>query len=107
MKAVRKEDFNTAKNVMGKEDIRKERNAKKFEQRRENIENRSLVGDAMWTRTNSSEGQKLAHAKEANLKEPKTEKTSEMEESPKIEAVIVKGLIITSNTQATKMKSSF
>ena len=36
---------------------------------------------------NSSKGEKLAHTKETNLKEPKTEKTNEMEESLKIEAV--------------------
>ncbi len=36
---------------------------------------------------NSSKGRKLAHAKEANLKEPKPEKMNEMVVSPKIEAV--------------------
>ncbi len=35
------EDFSTEKNVKGKEDIRKERNTKKIEQRKENIDNRS------------------------------------------------------------------
>ncbi len=36
---------------------------------------------------NSSKGEKLAHAKEANLKDIKTEKTNVVEESPKIEAI--------------------
>ncbi len=36
---------------------------------------------------NSSKGEQLAHAKEVNVKESKTEKTNKMEESPKIEAV--------------------
>ncbi len=182
MKAVRKEDFNTEKNVRGKENIREERNTKEVEQWRENTDNRSVVGDAVWTRTsetgvtrkawkvpvtsttrtggatknmqahnallicsgkkdnrsgkvksesnmtqtkkekkmskddkktestrtfiqkvkamktetpkvkkstetiNSSNGEKLAHVKEMILKEPKTEKSNKMEESPKIEA---------------------
>ncbi len=36
---------------------------------------------------NSSKGEKVAYAKETNLKQPETKKTNEMEESPKIEAV--------------------
>ncbi len=40
-KSVSTEDFNTEKNVRGKEDIRKERNTKEIERRKENIDNRS------------------------------------------------------------------
>ncbi len=36
---------------------------------------------------NSCKGEKLVHAKEVNLKEPKTEKTNMRKESPKSEAV--------------------
>ncbi len=54
MKTVRKEVFNTEEKVKGKEDIREERNTKEIEQRRENIDNRSVVGDAIWTRTSET-----------------------------------------------------
>ncbi len=51
MKAVKKDDFNTEKNIRGKDDIKEEGNIKETEQRGENIDNRSVVGDAIWTRT--------------------------------------------------------
>ncbi len=54
VKSKRKEDFNTEKNVRGKEDIREERNTKEIEQRRENIDNRSVAGDAVWSRTSET-----------------------------------------------------